>query len=449
MLGVGNGADAGRGRLRVWRAAVVVLVAAIAALVAFGLFLPISANPMDEPEYLILAEGYRNGLLHRMPHEPGAPVNFPAGPLLPLALAGFQIVAGDDLVTAKYAIACLYPILMVLLAVLFLRRFHPLWAGLAVLGIALTYSIGEFSWQVMTEIPFALLATVWLLASDTWERSAGRKRGWLVLVLISLGYLLRPAGVVLGLSSAVWAALRRRWRVASLAVAIAIVLPLGWNLLLDREAARVGKRFGPTHLAYAVRRAGRGTDHSLRAVLTGLIVSRPEQVNTMVTLDLPKMLRFSGQYETWFGGALQGKLTALTSILFLLSALAGSFLLVKHRRSEGVLGILVPLYLAEVILFHSAVRFLVPIFPFMVFAALYAWAQLGALIQRSHSRRLTVWATAIAVLAATQVVALNGWDIYEQAARRAAWRNGVAEAAPYKHFVAHYLAAEWIARPSR
>jgi hypothetical protein len=380
-----------------------------------------------------------------MPHDPAAPVNFPAGPLLPLALAGFQLVAGDGLVTAKLAMASLYPVLMGLLAVLFLRRFHPLWAGLAVLAIALTFFMAEFSWQVMTEIPFALLMTAWLLSADSWERSAGNKRGWLVLilVLISLGYLLRPAAVVLGLSFAIWAAIRRRWRPAALSVAIVVVLPLCWNLALNLEAKRVGASYGRMHVAYM---ASHGTDQTLGVALGALLTSRPKEARLMVKTHLPNFLRFSARYQRWPSVAQGRKLTAFISLLFLLSALLGSALLIAHRRTEGVLGVLVPLYLAEVILFLSRPRFLVPIFPFMVFAALYAWAQLGVVVVRPRSRRLAFCATGLALLAGTQVVALNAWDIYEKAAQRAAWRKGVPEAAPYPHLLANYLAAEWISR---
>ncbi len=424
--------------------AVVAVAVAVAALVAWGLFLPIPYDLMDEPEYMILAEGYRHGLFHRMPLEPGAPVNLPAGPLLPLALAAFQLIAGDGLVTAKHAMAALYPVLIGLLALLFLRRFHPLWAVIAVLTIACTFWLAEFSWQVMTEIPFAILVTCWLLALGRAGTRAGRA-GWAgAPVLLSLfGFFLRPAGIVLALSLGIWAGLRRWWVTMVVALAIVVVVPAAWNHALKVEAEKVGATFGGTHLSFV---ASHGSDQSLRGVILGLAVSRPAEVRGMVTRHLPDMLRFAQRYEEQPVSDRRGPVATAAALFFLASTIVGCVVLLKEQRGDGVVGILVPLYLVTVLLFQSTVRFLVPIFPFMVYAAMVAWGRLTPSPTSRHRWLLRTAGIAAALIIGGQALALNGADIYQAARGRSAWRAGNADAAPYPQFTANYLAAEWIGK---
>jgi hypothetical protein len=401
---------------------------------------------MDEPEYLVLAEGYRHGYFHRMISEPGAPVNLPAGPLFPLLLAGVQTVAGEGFRPAHVFVAALYPVLGALLALLLLRRFHPFWAAFGALTACLSFWMAEFSWQAMTEIPFTLTLIIAFLAVGSWERSSAVKRWGLIAALTCavLAYFIREAGIALGLSLLFWLLLRRRWRLAAIAATLVLLAPVVWHQALHREVAAVGRTFGSTHLSFV---GGRGVpaDAPLSVGVAAIARTRPSVVAELVTSSLPMMLRFTKGAGAIFPVLRTKQAGAAVGLVFLLSAVVGALLLLWERRSDGVVGVFVLIYLAVVLCFVPAIRFLVPVFPFMWYAALHCWARLGQSGRWMQERRVRPWSTAVAVLGAASVLFLTAHDTWGQARYRLRARAGLADP-PFAERVANARAADWIGK---
>jgi len=421
-----------------WGLLVVLLLVLVALVVGLGLFEPWPWYG-DEGEYVVLADAYRAGLGHRMVNDPNAPVNLPAGPALPAYLAGVYAVFGRSWVSSKLAVLIGFPLFAAALGGLFLRRFHVLWAALGVLAVCLSYRLAEFSAVLMTEIPFLLVITVGLLAVGRYSQPRGGGRALiLTVVCVALAYFLREAGIAFGIAVLFWLLLRRHWRAAGVVLAACALCPLVWHTTLAVQSKHVGQTFGRAHLeSFSV---GAETD-PLPARAAAVASDALKTTREMVSVQLPELLRATRYYQRMFNGRWQGRVCSYLSLLFFAVSMAGALLLL-WRRPEGAIGAFVLTYVLMLILYRSYVRYLVPVYPFMIYTGMHFLDEVFRARRVQWMSAARSYAAGAALVVALQVVGLHGLDIHRQA-RIATRARAHLIPSPHSGQVAAARAAEW------
>jgi len=422
-----------------WNLLIVLCVALVCLATGLWLFQPWPTYG-DEGEYIILADAYRAGLGHRMLNDPEAPVNLPAGPALPAYLALVQAVLGGGWTSAKLAILATFPLFGAALTTLLLRRFHPAWAAAAALMVCLSYRLAFFSGTVMTEIPFLLAVAVGLLAAERYRGDPRPRHLAVIVACIAVAYLLREAGIAFGLAMLVAMFVARRWRAAAVVCIACIVLPVLWHSALAVQAKRVGDTYGRAHLESF--KSGSKQDSPAERV-RALIEGRPRMARTMALRQTPELLRVARYYQRMVNGRWEGRVCSGVAGLFFLSSLLGAFFLVWRRHAGAAVGSFVLIYLAMLVAYRSYVRYLVPAYPFMAYAAFHFWDSLRRVRPLEKHRVVTQYAAGAAFVLVLHAVGLHGLDVSQQARRatRARMRQIVA---PRAGRVAAERAAEWV-----
>jgi hypothetical protein len=176
---------------------------AVVVGVAILWWIPQRAGPIDLRSdgavYYILGTSLAQGQGYRLLNEPGdiRAVQYP--PLLPLIVAAHQkaLATTDFVVVGKWLRAFYFCVSVTLMAAVYrlARHFLPPWRAL--LGgviCALAFHIWFLAGALYTEIPFALIAVVFILCA----RRADRRGFWLATAALGVaGYLLRTAGIAL------------------------------------------------------------------------------------------------------------------------------------------------------------------------------------------------------------------------------------------------------------
>src|SRR5919107_144320 len=210
---------------------------AILVALSLALWLPRLRGPLDlrydAGVYYVLGTSLAEGRGYRLLSEPGAiqAVQYP--PLLPALVAVHQRLTGtsDPAITGQW-LRITYAVLFIgyILAVYFLAsRFLP--RGFAFLTAMITSLHAQTSWMsdlLFTEIPFALVMVLFLLAASSGRRTRPGVAG----VLAISGYLLRSVGIA---ALAAWVAesfLRRNPRQLIARAAVSLIPVLGWQLYI-------------------------------------------------------------------------------------------------------------------------------------------------------------------------------------------------------------------------
>ncbi|HSK76881.1 MAG TPA: hypothetical protein VLQ45_10525, partial [Thermoanaerobaculia bacterium] len=211
-------------------------------LIALLLWLPRLSGPLDlrfdAAVYYILGTSLAEGKGYRLLNEPGEieAVQYP--PLLPLLVAAHQKLLGtSDAVRVGGALRIFYLLLFaVYLPAVYLlgrRWLAPPWA----LGVALLCATNVrtiyMSDTLFAELPFAVVAVLFVLAAQ--EERRGR-----TVVLGALGaaaYLLRTLGIALLAAWVGESVLQGRFKRAAARAAIACVPVLLWQVYVARVAA--------------------------------------------------------------------------------------------------------------------------------------------------------------------------------------------------------------------
>lgn len=233
-----------------WHCVLVVLLAGVA------LWIPRLEGPIDlrydGGAYYILGTALAEGRGYRLLSEPGEiqAVQYP--PLLPLIVAAHQkvlgtsdpVVVGRGLRLSFLLLSLAYAGATYTMARLYLAPRHALLASLLCSLTLYTYFLSDLCFA---EIPFALIATLFVVAN----RSTGRLRGPLTALLGIAGYLLRTMGLALLAAWVGESLLARRFRQAAARAAIALAPIVLWQAYVERV------RSGPEYAApaYAYQRA--------------------------------------------------------------------------------------------------------------------------------------------------------------------------------------------------
>ncbi len=211
----------------------------------------------DAGVYYTLGTSLARGGGYRILTEPGAPEGVQYPPGLPMLVAAHQLLLGssEPAVVAPWLRVTYFLIFTGYgLAILALARRHlPLGLALAAAAFCLLHIFTIFlSDLLFSELPFALVTTGFLLVAG--KEIAGR-RGWqregAAAVLAVLAFLLRTAGIAVLAAWVFDALVRRRWRLLGLRAVLA-ALPF---LLWQAHVARVQRSGEYRHPAYEYQRA--------------------------------------------------------------------------------------------------------------------------------------------------------------------------------------------------
>jgi hypothetical protein len=166
-------------------------------------WIPQRAGPIDLRSdgaiYYILGTSLAQGQGYRLLNEPGniRAVQYP--PLLPLVVAAHQkaLTTSDFVVVGRWLRAFYFCVFVSLMAMVYRLARHFLPSGrafLAGLVCALALHVWYLAGVLYTEIPFSLIAIVFVLCA----RRADRRGFWLATAALGIAaYLLRTAGIAL------------------------------------------------------------------------------------------------------------------------------------------------------------------------------------------------------------------------------------------------------------
>lgn len=206
----------------------------------------------DSGVYYILGTSLMQGRGYRLLNEPGEIRAIQYPPALPALVAAHQWVLGttDPAVVGWWLrlSSCLMSTLLTLSVYGLSRRYlAPFHAFVVGLSISLSPSLFWLSDLLFAEVPYALVSILFLLAA----RRGGRRGEATAGLLGVIAFLLRTAGLALLAAWAAEALLTRRWALAALRSAVALVPLVAW------QAYVAGVRSGPEYLhpAYTYQRA--------------------------------------------------------------------------------------------------------------------------------------------------------------------------------------------------
>jgi hypothetical protein len=207
----------------------------------------------DAGVYYILGTSLAEGQGYRLLNEPGQPQAIQYPPLLPVLVALQERVLGttDPAVVGPW-LRRTYALLSVLyiLAVYTLARqlLPPAYALLAALLTALYVHTYYLSNILFTEIPFALVTTLFVLCN---RRGQGPGSFVLTSLLGVTAYLLRTAGVALLMAWVVESLLHKRWKQAAARAAVSLAPLLAWQAYIGHVQSEEEYQ----HPAYPYQRA--------------------------------------------------------------------------------------------------------------------------------------------------------------------------------------------------
>jgi hypothetical protein len=205
---------------------------------ALLLWLPRLSGPIDlrydAGVYYLLGTSLAAGDGYRLPNEPGAPEAVQYPPLLPALVACHQLVLGSSDVEVvgpwlrrTYALMfVVYAALVFALARVYLGPIAATVASTLCVLHLFTYYLSDL---LFAELPFALLGVAFalVLARESTTRPHLREAG--AGVLGAAAFLLRTAGIALLAAWVAEALLRRRWRLALVRGAVALVPLILWQ----------------------------------------------------------------------------------------------------------------------------------------------------------------------------------------------------------------------------
>jgi hypothetical protein len=241
--------------------------------------------------------------------------------------------------------------------------------------LALSPGVLAQSHWVLSDVPFWGMTMVAMWA---WQRlpEGLRSRFIIAVVMTTLAYFTRSAGLPLLLGAAAWLGWRRRWR--QLAVFAAVILPLAFLWWL-RAKSQGGVDYVSQFWSLDPYNPAAGRIHFL-----DLFSRMKENGSHYLTRHLPILL---------FG--VEGLL--FVSVLVVALALYGW---IRHLRHPGVAELFVPLYIGLLLVWPavwSGERFLLPALPFLLFYAGDGLVRLARLVMR-HAARVPAAVAAVMVV---------------------------------------------------
>lgn len=332
----------------------------------------------DGAGYAVLAQAILSGQGYREIDHPERPPHAHYPPGYPVALAALWSLTGPSVVAA-HALSVVCTVLAVLAAWCWLRRLYaPRLALLLGLALAVNWTWVRAGGAIQSEPLYLALAQLTILAVGWASRQASPARCFALGALLGVCILTRHVGVALALAVGIELIVRRQTLLAlatGLSAAVFVTPWLVWLALVrnNTQLALLARPGWPERLAgnalFYVRR--------LPDVLTGPFV----EVGTV----------FRG--STW----LSALMTAWAVLVTACVAWGAGRAIMSPRRRLAALVLITGLALLWVWPFTEAGRFLIPLVPFLLVAAVEG---VGRLLARVGVRKPRTWSAAALLVAA-------------------------------------------------
>ncbi len=373
----------------------------------------------DNAQFLILGRSIASGQGYSQINAPEPLPHTKYPPFFPLILAAVQIAFPWSYVAPKIVVLILATAAIYLLGLLLVKRFP---AEIAVPALALTAihpELVQFSYTILSEIPYLFLTAAAFLLFSRWEREGGRKTLAVAFAFAIASYYTRTIGITLIFAFIGSVLLRRRFRTALLLLVTALVLALPWTI--RNRSVSTGESYLHQLMCVYPYEPARGT-------LT---------LKQFFTLRIANNIRNYGATEIGGGVCSNVELnqSALPKNVWKGLSIASSILIViglagRMIRRKEVFEIYTILYLAVCLVWPdvwASLRFLLPILPFLFIYVLTALRD-GALLLRRFgvprwSHIVVALILAFPALRANRLYAVEGneygtnWVNYFKAAR--------------------------------
>jgi hypothetical protein len=400
----------------------------------------------DAGVYYILGTSLATGHGYRILSEPGSPEALQYPPLLPAVVALHQRALGstDPAVVAPWLrkvnliIFVLYAFGVLCLA----QRYLPIGFAVAAVSLCLLHFMTIFISDLLSvDLPFALTAVFFVLVAGS---RALASRLWLREVasfaLAAAGFFLRTAGVALLAAWVLEAVARRRWRLAIVRGVSAALPVLSWQ----SHVARVQASYEYAHPAYEYQRAPYQFYNVSYAENIGLIGDKHVHLPALtahlgsnlgpILTGLGESVSTSGYYwrqfladmeRLWTGRRDSHPVLVLVPMMCFSALVITGLVIVAIRRAWLML--FVPVISIGLMWAtpwpDQFQRYLMPLAPFLVVAAMLPLSQLQAGLRASTEGRpftIIVVRVAIAgfVLLALSVQTYTAGQLFYQR-----WRN--------------------------
>ncbi len=346
-----------------WRWVLAVLVLAHLAL-AWLVLEPAPHTGGDNAGYLALARSLLQLHQYRDLYDPAAPIHTQYPPVFPAILAIASLAGIRTWLQIKLLIVA-FSATAVAFSYLWIRRHGrpELAAGVAAVLALSPGVLAQSHWE-LSDVPFWAMTMVAVWA---WQRvPAGlRARFFTAVLLTTLAYFTRSAGLPLLLAAAAWLGWRRRW--SQLAVFAAVIVPLAFLWWL-RAKSQGGVDYVSQFWSLDPYNPALGRMH-----VVDLFMRMRANGSHYLNMHLPILL---------FGVA------GLLPLSLLVVGLAIYGWIVRMRQ-PGIGELFLPLYIGLLLVWPavwSGERFLLPALPFLLFYAGDGLVRLTRMVARNAAR---------------------------------------------------------------
>jgi hypothetical protein len=342
----------------------------LGALVALNLlfalltFMPQPHTGGDSANYLTLARSLLQQHSYTDLYDPLQPPHTKYPPVFPMMLALGMLFGLKSWVKLKLLTALVGTGAVAVTFLWIRRRGRP---GLAVaVSLLLIFSalVLDQSHWLLSDVPFWCFTMIALLAFDR-VRPNDRTRLALAIAAAVLAYFTRSAGLPLVLASVIWLTWRRRW--TQLALFLAVLLPLAvlwWLRAHNTGGVEYTQEFWFID-PYMPALGKIGFVQLLQRIGTNAV--------KYATIHIPLLM--TSHVGTPF---------AIASIIMIVLAIAGW---VMRLRRAMVAEIMMPLYIGLLLVWPavwSGERFIMPVFPLMLYYAGLAFTKIARRATRPH-----------------------------------------------------------------
>jgi hypothetical protein len=389
-----------------------ILVCAISLLAGVLAFDSLPSTLGDNAEFAILGISLASGKGFRYVNHPDERPATKYPPGFPAMLAGWISLFGSSVFSMKSLVLACYVAAMAVTCMLSRRLLDGVLSLLAVFLAISSYTILNFSHQILSEIPYMLfsLLALFLLLGKNRSRSAV-----LAAIAISIwAYFVRTVGISLVFAVFVLLLHQRKRREAIALVCLFLVVSVVWavrNYTLTGEGSRY-----LTVLFSADPYAPDKGSISLGGLLSRVWINLVAYIGSLVPLTLlPTFVTTAGPHGS--------TLRILVSGLIMVVACIGGYTL---RKRSLVLNVYLPAYFAIYLAWPEiwkSERFMVPVAPIL---AIYFVAGIRAILGYFEIKRIAI-AVVCSVLVVSNIVTLvdftrrprgypPGWNQYLQTA---------------------------------
>ena len=369
------GAELGK-LLRARSILIVALLVLLHVILAHFVMQPAPHTGGDNAGYLTLAKSILERGTYQELYDPTEPKHTQYPPVFPLILAAASLIGVKSWLMLKYLIVGFSALAVAFSYLWIRRRGRPELAFAVALLLAISPGVLDLSHWVLSDVPFWAMTMVAMWAWDRLRPGDYRMLA-VAVVLTTLAYLTRSAGLPLLIAASAWLVYRKRWR--PLAIFVVTIAPFAlwwwWRARTQGGVDYVGQFWFVNPYDPAQGRIGIGE----------LFIRMKDNGWKYISWHLP-VLMFGVQ-----------RFLPLSILIVLL----GAYGWIVRMRRPGVSELFLPLYIGLLLIWPavwSGERFLLPALPFILFYAGDALVRILRMTTPSAARLVPAGVTAVLAL---------------------------------------------------